>query len=394
MSAVDHGKRAHALLSASGASRWMACTPSARLEEDFKEESSSYAQEGTFAHEMSDIKLGEWAGDLTRRKASIERKALEGKIKKQMPEVDLKEMDEETDKYTDYVQEVFAEDPDSMIIIEERVDFSDWVPHGFGTGDTIIVTPNVMHVIDLKYGKGVAVSAVNNPQLRLYALGALKPLLPLYEFTEVVVHIVQPRLNEYSSERLTVKELLDWAENEVKPKAKMAWAGEGDTVAGDHCRWCKAAPRCRALSEKAAAMAAADFSELELLDDEEVLDMYDMADAITQYIKGLKEYVLKEAINGKQWPGLKLVESVTKRRLDTSALDEIIKKAEAEGFKRGDLVVEKAKPFSVLDKLFTGEQYEKVLGPHVTKPDPSPALAPLDSNRKEWGTTAADDFKD
>ena len=394
MSAVDHGKRAHALLSASGASRWMACTPSARLEEDFKEESSSYAQEGTFAHEMSDIKLGEWAGDLTRRKASIERKALEGKIKKQMPEVDLKEMDEETDKYTDYVQEVFAEDPDSMIIIEERVDFSDWVPHGFGTGDTIIVTPNVMHVIDLKYGKGVAVSAVNNPQLRLYALGALKSLLPLYEFTGVVVHIVQPRLNEYSSERLTVKELLDWAENEVKPKAKMAWAGEGDTVAGDHCRWCKAAPRCRALSEKAAAMAAADFSDLELLDDEEVLDMYDMADAITQYIKGLKEYVLKEAINGKQWPGLKLVESVTKRRLDTSALDEIIKKAEAEGFKRGDLVVERAKPFSVLDKLFTGEQYEKVLGPHVTNPDPSPALAPIDSNRKEWGTTATDDFKD
>lgn len=394
MGAVDHGKRAHALLSASGASRWMACTPSARLEESFEEESSSYAQEGTFAHEMSDIKLGEWAGDLTRRKASIERKALEGKIKKQMPEVDLEEMEEETSKYTDYVQEVFAEDPDSMIFTEERVDFSDWVPHGFGTGDAIIVTPNVMHVIDLKYGKGVAVSAVNNPQLRLYALGALKTLLPLYEFTEVVVHIVQPRLNEYSSERMTVKELLDWAENEVKPKAKMAWAGEGDTVAGDHCRWCKAAPRCRALSEKAAAMAAADFSDLELLDDEEVLDMYDMADAITQYIKGLKEYVLKEAINGKQWPGLKLVESVTKRRLDTSALDEIIKKAEAEGFKRGDLVVEKAKPFSVLDKLFTGEQYERVLGPHVIKPDPSPALAPIDSNRKEWGASAKDDFKD
>lgn len=237
---TSHAEREHALLSASGSHKWLHCTPSARLEEQFPETKSTYADEGRLAHEIAELKL---------RKHFIEPmgpRAFNNRLKK-FKENPLfqEEMLRHTDTYLEYVQGIvhgFTAPP--YIAIEKRLDYSAYAPEGFGTGDCIIIGGNTLHVCDLKYGKGVPVSAEGNPQMRLYALGAYVEYSFLYPIERVRMAIIQPRLDSISEDEISIAELLAWGES-IKPIAQKAFAGEGEFVPGDHCRFCRARATCR-----------------------------------------------------------------------------------------------------------------------------------------------------
>ena len=262
----------HAKLSASGASRWMACPPSADLEEQFPDKESEFAVEGTLAHSLAEQILRYNNGEMTKKAFNTRL----NKLKKD-PQYD-QEMQEYIEDYAQMVWEIFNESkvacPDAQILFEQRLDFSDYVPDGFGTGDVVIIADDLVQVIDLKYGKGVGVSAIDNPQLRLYGLGAYLEHSLLYDIQRIKMTIIQPRLDNISTEEITVDELLAWAEKEVRPKAQMAMNGEGDFCVGDHCRFCKAFAVCRAQKEHQMELAKYDFAEADLLEDSEIGDVY------------------------------------------------------------------------------------------------------------------------
>lgn len=234
---VDHSQRDHALLSASGASRWLKCPPSARLEDELPDTTSEFAKEGTVAHEVCEILLRKHLGLIAKATAT---KNI-NKLKKDDPFSD--EMIDYANDYIDYITEKTKSD-DAVILVEEQLDFSKYVPEGFGTGDCIIVQDGVLTIIDFKYGKGVSVSAEDNPQMMLYALGAVEMFGFIYEFDKVEMCIFQPRIGNISESVETVEELIKWGELTVIPTAKLAFAGDGEFYAGDHCRFCKLRNKC------------------------------------------------------------------------------------------------------------------------------------------------------
>ena len=240
-------ERAHALLSASGAKRWLSCNPSARLEEIFEETESEYAKEGTLAHEFAEVKLRKYFLDTGMAKRTFSNKVKKIKANK----LYKPEMDGYTDDYVDYVKSIamsFENSP--FIAIEQKVVFEPYVPESFGTADTVVIYGDRLYIIDLKYGKGVPVFAENNPQLMLYGLGAYLEFSMFYDIKDIEMHIVQPRLESTSSFIMSAEELLKWAEEEVKPLAQNAWDGTGKYEAGEQCRFCRAKDACKARSEK------------------------------------------------------------------------------------------------------------------------------------------------
>lgn len=246
-----HAERAHALLGASKASQWINCPPSARLQESVPDKRSEYADEGTLAHELSENKL--------RRRLllcnSKEKKRLDAELEKiKVNPLYGPEMENAIQEYCDLVEERFmaakARSSDAVVLLEEQLDFSEWVPEGYGTGDVVLIADGVMEIIDLKYGKGVPVSAIGNPQMRLYGLGAWSGYSYLYDIQEIHMTIVQPRLDSVSTDVIPISELLEWAETVVKPAAALAYAGEGEHKPGDHCRWCKVKGNCRARADE------------------------------------------------------------------------------------------------------------------------------------------------
>ena len=377
--AINHGERAHALLSASSAYRWLTCTPSARLEDQFKEssEASSYAAEGTLAHELAEtellylldrIGLDEYVG----RRNNITLNDFIGL-----------EMQEEVAKYVDYVRDTWkaakAEDPHAEIFIEDRLDLSAYVPEGFGTNDVEIISGSSLSVIDLKYGKGVRVKADENPQLGLYALGALEKHGFNYDIDRVVMTIHQPRLNSVSTYEAEAEALLAWGEEVVKPKAALAFEGGGDYVAGSHCQFCKAATRCRALAEENLKLAAYDFAEPATLTDDELVAIYEKLDLFAKWSNQVSGYVLSEALAGKAWPGLKLVEGRSVRQI---ADEDAVKVAlEAAGLTPDKFLNSKLKGLTDLTKLLGKADFEAVVGPFVIKPQGKPTLASADDPR-------------
>lgn len=388
---MDHGSREHALLSASGASRWLNCTPSPRLEDEMgEEEQSFYAAEGTLAHELGDTVLRFETGVWSKKQYNKELKRIRGH------ELYTDEMEDQVEKYTSYVlqqwQAAKREDKDALLLVEQRVDYSHWVPGGFGTGDATIVANKFLEVVDLKYGKGVAVEADDNPQLKLYGLGTLFKHEVMWDIHTVRLTIVQPRLDSISSWPIQVDKLEDWAENEVAPKAKMAWEGKGDLNPGDHCRWCKAKPRCPALAEANVALAQHEFKEPELLTDEEVLAIYKQIPQLEGWAKAISAYLLQEAINGKDWEGYKLVEGRSQRRWSDE--ENAIKKLKKEGYKEKDITTRKLLGITKMEKLVKKKNFEPLLGDFVEKPPGSPTLVPEDDKRPALGNEkAAEEFK-
>lgn len=374
----------HALLGASSSARWLVCTPSARLEAMFPDEQSPYAAEGTIAHDLAE---------------SILRHKLEGK---KAPKLDgySTEMVEAVNRYVDIceekVNEARARSSDAEAMIEARLDFSRWVPEGFGTGDMVIVADGILEVIDLKYGKGVPVSAVENTQMRLYALGAYDVNEFLYDVKTIRMTIVQPRLDSVSTDEMTLEELLDWGE-EIKPIAQRAFRGEGDCTPCDYCNFCKARHTCRALADTCLTAFYKDGGKLnQLLTDQEVSDILAMKDLITKWIKGVYDFAYEKALSGeKQWPGYKLVEGTSRRTITDP--DAAAKTLLDNGYKEKDIFKPRElEGITNLQKVLGKKGVAKYLEAYIDKPEGKPTLVPDSDKRPAINTveTMMNEFDD
>lgn len=383
---VNHADRSHAVLSASGASRWMACTPSAMQEKDIPDTTSEFALEGTAAHELSEIYLMNEIGEISQ--TACTRRV--NKFKKEN-EYYSQEMDDHVSNYVNIVvekiNEAKARSSDAVILLEQRLDFSDWVPEGYGTGDVVIISDGILEVVDLKYGKGVEVSAVNNPQLRLYGLGAYNQFDMLYDIDTVTMTIVQPRLDNVSTETLEVTKLVLWADNEVKPKAELAWNGEGEFVPGDHCRFCKIRSTCRARAEENLEMAAYDFAKPAQLDLNEIGEILSKAEELQKWAKDVEKYALEQAEkHGKKIPGWKLVEGRSNRKyVDEEKVLETLKA----DYELDRIAPRKLLGISAMEKEIGKKVFASALEGLVVKPAGKPTLVPESDKRPELNSTAS-----
>lgn len=369
----------HAILSASSSHRWMNCTPSARLEREFADRETEAAAEGTAAHALCEHKL---------------RRALKMRSRKPVSKYDCDEMDGYTDGYVEFVLEQLAqaklECADPLVLIEQRLDFSCWVPEGFGTGDCLIVADKLLHIIDFKYGQGVLVDAEENPQMMLYALGALRLFDSLYDITEVSMSIYQPRRENVSTWTISVDELNAWAENVLKPKAELAHKGEGDYLPGPWCQFCKAAVKCRARAEEKLQLARFEFAPPPLLSDEEVEEILGKLDDLTKWANEIQAYAQEAAINhGKVWQGFKLVASRTNRKYTDE--EAVVKAANEAGYH--DIFKKSLIPITEMEKLMGKKNFTAILGSLVEKPQGRPTLVPVTDKRPALTNTGAgDDF--
>ena len=357
----------HAILSASSSHRWLHCLPSARLELEFESTSGTAAEEGSAAHALSEHKL---------------KKALHIRSKRPISEYDSDEMEECTDAYVDFVMEQVelarnsCNDP--IILIEKRLDFSCYVPDGFGTGDCLIISDDRLHIIDFKYGMGVLVDAVDNPQMKLYALGALEIYDSLYDINEVSMTIFQPRRENVSTWTVPVEELKCWAEEELKPKAVKAYNGEGEYIPGEWCTFCKAAVRCRARAEEKLKLAQTEFKMPPLLTDNEIEEILFILPDLTKWANEITAYATDAAVNhGKEWNGFKVVEGRSVRKYKDE--DAIAEKAVASGFK--DIYRKSLIPMTEMQKLMGKVKFEEILGDLIYKPPGKPTLVPNSDKR-------------
>lgn len=381
---TKHAERAHALLSASKAAQWIACPPSARLQEGIPDQRSEYADEGTLAHELAELKL--------RRRLlpcnSTERKNIDAALRYIATNNSLysAEMENYIQDYVDFVAERFmvakARSEDAIIMLEEQLDFSEWVPDGYGTGDVVLIADGVMEIIDLKYGKGVPVSAIGNPQIRLYALGAWNAYNFLYDIREVQMTIVQPRLDNISTDTMTVDELLEWAENVVKPAAELAYAGKGEHKPGDHCRWCKIKATCRARADENMKALQYEFQDPALLTLDEIGQILHIAQQLAAWAKDVEEYAHERALAGERVPGWKLVEGRSNRKITD---EEAAKTALAAAGLEQDQYLKPRELYGIseLEKRIGKKPLAELLGELIQKPPGKPVLVPETDKRPE-----------
>ncbi len=373
----------HALLSASGAKRWLMCPPSARLEERFEDTTSSYAEEGTRAHALAEARI---RYDLLK---TINKKEFDTIWKDMAPDTEMEEMSElYEDLITEKYSAALAKTKDAMLLIEERLDFSHIVPEGFGTGDAIIIADGTMEVIDLKYGKGVHVYAEDNPQIRLYGLGALQKYGYLYDIKEVALTIVQPRLDNVSTELLAAETLEEWGEQYVRPRALLADKGEGDYCTGDHCQFCKGKAICRARAEEALSLAEHEFATPPILDDDEIPEILMLLDKAEAWIKDIKDYAYQKALAGTKWPGFKLVEGRSNRCYMDEEL--VADKLMANGYEDNQIYEKKLKGITAMEKLLTKKSFTELLDDLVIKPPGKPTLVPESDKREEFNSATRD----
>jgi hypothetical protein len=384
------------LLSASGASRWLNCTPSAKLEDEYGDKStSSYAAEGTLAHELAELYLRK---DVLENisDADFERSLEEIMANKLFND----EMLEVVPTYTDYCEDQYVEakknNDYAIIEIEQKLDLTEYVPESFGTADTVIISDGLMEVIDLKYGKGIPVYADWNKQLMLYALGALRKYDTMYDINEVRVTICQPRINNISSWQISVEELLRWAEEELRPTADMAFRGEGELNAGDWCRFCAVRNQCKKLYEQQFEIAKHEFAEPQLLTDEEIADIVQRTPKLVEWANSIAEYAKKKAIEeNKQWPGLKLVEGRSRRKWidEDKALETIFEQFPE--LDEADVTTTKINGITAIEKLVGKKKFFEKLKDVVVTPQGNPTLVPLEDKRPAIGYAQAQlDFKD
>ena len=395
MATVDHKERKHALLSASSAARWLACPPSARLEEKFKEscaydDSSVYAEEGTLAHEFAELELRRLTGGIEKMKYLSAVEAL------QAHDLYSEEIETEIEKYTNYVMESYEAAknvvPDPVLFIEEKLDFSHIVEKGFGTGDSGIIADGTMEIIDLKYGKGIKVEACENPQLKLYAIGALHNYEMLYDIKKVKLTIVQPRLDNITSWTLSVSELYKWAEEVVKPTAAKAYEGKGIQRAGDHCKFCLVKAMCNTLAQRNVALAKHDFKDPQLLTDKQLIEVYKQIPMLVDWANAVGDYLLKKAISGERVEGYKLVEGQSRRKWTNE--EEVQKKLKDEGYPQDSFIKSQLKGISDIEKLVGKKVFPVMFKDLVVKPQGNPTLVLESDPRPEFNSLkkAQEDF--
>ncbi len=370
----------HALLSASSSHRWLNCPPSARLCEGYDDKGSNFAAEGSDAHSLCEYKL---------------RKALGMEAKD--PTEDLTwydaEMEDSASGYAAFVMELVAEAKktcsDPVVLIEQRLDYSKYVQSGFGTGDCVLISDGTLHIVDFKYGRGVLVEAEDNPQMKLYALGALEIFDCLYDIDTVSMTIYQPRRANVSTFTLTRQELLDWAETVLVPTAELAYAGDGEYHCGEWCQFCKAKADCRERARANMELARYEFRQPPLLTDEEVEEILGKLDSLMDWASDIKDYALQAAISGKHWSGYKLVEGRANRRYtDENAVVAAVKAAGYDPYDEPKLL-----GVTAMTTLLGRKQFNDILGGLITKPQGKPTLVP-ESDKRPAMTTILDDFKE
>lgn len=386
----------HAILGPSSSHRWLICTPSAQLEYGIPDSGSTYAKEGTLAHHIGELLLRKrWQGeDITFAMEQAQADPLYSGS-----------MGEHMEGYADFVEERMAEAStrcaDPRIFIEQRISFDEYVPEAFGTADCLILSDGLLDVIDLKYGKGVPVHAEENPQMRMYGLGCYLALSWAYKIDEIRMTIYQPQLDNVSVASMTATELLDWAENYLKPRAALAWEGKGEFCPNEEaCRWCRAAPICRANHDYQLEIARHDFADPATLTDEEVAEVLTRRAAFKAWVDSVHEYAEKAAINlGVHYPGFKLVEGKSIRKYtDEEAIAKALRKA---GFKVADIY----KPrellgLTAMEKMVGKKKFGELAGEYVIKPPGAPSLVPESNPKPALNTAAkaaedfADDFKE
>ena len=379
----DHNNRAHALLSASSAHRWLACPPSAVAAEAYPAQDTDYTKEGTLAHEVAElfarVQVIDGHPDQTVVPASCTSDA----------EAVTAEMQDCAREYSDYIQEL-TKSPDAVVLLEQRVDFSPWVPDGFGTADCIIIQGDTMDVIDYKFGKGVAVSAVGNPQEKLYGLGALNDYGFAYDIKTIRLHIFQPRMNNISVDELTVDELLAWAETTVKPTAEKAAEGEGEYQPGEHCRFCPHAGRCRTLTKVCTEYVESHGlkASVEVLAPWEVADVLRLEPLVSLWLKRVKAQALTTMLDGGEVPGFKVVEGRGSRTwADDMRVIEILKDF---GYTPDDYLKTELLSPAGMEGSIGKKKTAELLGGMITKTAGSPTIAPETDRRPAYNR--ADDF--
>lgn len=369
----NHKERAHALLSASSSSRWLACPPSAVANEIYSEQETSFAHEGTLAHEAAEM---------------IARARLEG-TDITLDDKYTKEMRTCAEEYADYIQEHMTSN-ESTVLLEQRVDFSPWVPDGFGTCDCIILQDKTLTIIDYKFGQGVPVNALNNPQLKLYALGALNDYgIALDEIDTVEMHIFQPRLNNISFDKIPVDELMEWAEKTAKPTAEKALKGKGKYSPGEHCRFCKHAGKCRALTRLCTETLETHGLKVSVpvLAPHEVADVLRMEPLITLWLKKVKEQATTTLLEGGELPGYKLVEGKLGNRKWADEM-KVFKVLEGAGYDPSEFTETKVLSPSQLDKAIGKKKVAELLEEHIERAPGSPTLAPINDKRPAYDRLA------
>ena len=359
----EHENRAHALLSASGSHRWMACPPSARLEECCQNKESAAAKEGTVAHELCELKVKVQLGEDV---SMSEYEAL-----KENP-LFTKEMDACTNIYADYCIDTAKEDH-GLPLIEVELDLSSYIPEGFGTVDCVIVSEKTLHVIDFKYGRGVEVSPVENSQLMIYALGAYDLYSPIYDFETVKLTIVQPRLSaEPKTWECDVQHLLDFAEK-LKPIADLAFKGGGEFAPSEHtCLFCKAKYTCRARADKNLATMFLQEKDPYTLSNDEIGEILAMVSDFPKWIKDLEDYALEQLLSGNEIKGYKAVEGRSSRVWsdEKKAFETIIK----DGTEEKDLYETVPLSLAKIEKLLGKKKFASLVGEYVTKSQGKPTL--------------------
>ena len=363
----------HSLLSPSSSHRWIVCPPSARLTENHGDTVSEYASEGSQAHSVAESKLKHRLG-----------------MTKQTPVHGDAEMDEHTDDYIAFVLEQFEGLTDPKVFVEQKVDCSRYIPECSGTCDALIVSDGILHIIDLKYGRGVKVDAEDNDQLRIYALGALQMFDCLYPVSIIRMSIFQPRLGNCSTWEVSRDELERWAEEVLKPAAELAWNGGGDYKAGSHCQFCKARAECRERAKANLELAAYDFIEPALLENDEIAVILGKLDELVSWAGDVKEYALAEALKGVEFDGWKVVEGRSNRKYaDEAAVAETVKKIGLDPYEHKILGI------TAMTSLLGKKRFEETLGGLIYKPEGKPTLVPETDKRQKINiNTAADDFAD
>ena len=370
----------HAVLSASASHRWLNCPPSVRLTERIPDNGSIYAAEGNEAHALCEYKLRQALG-------MDAQNPLDTPGGLQYYDT---VMEDAATGYVSFVMEQLEEIKrtcvDPIVMVEQRLNFFRWVKDGYGTGDAVIVADGMLHVVDFKYGTGVPVSAEGNSQMRLYALGALDMFGELYGIDTVVTTIYQPRLANISTDMISKTDLLDWAENTLRPLADQAYKGEGDLNAGSWCRFCKLRNTCRKRAEANLAMAQHDFKLPPTLSDEEIAVILDKLDDLISWAGDVKEYALNAALHGTRFHGWKLVEGRSNRRYtDETAVAQIVSGTGHDPYEHKLLGI------TAMEKLLGKKQFATLLSDLVERPQGKPVLVPASDKRPEM-TNAKNDF--
>lgn len=382
----------HAKLSSSASKRWLGCPGSVKLSEHYPNGSSIYADEGTIAHGMAEGMISK--DDKLVQKYEVEAARFYG----EHPELNgtFLEMKMILQPYVDYVFEEYAaqvhEDGAAQLMTEERVDLTEYIPGGFGTSDVVILRQGRLHIIDLKYGKGVSVSAEDNPQLKLYALGTLARFDMLYDIEDVVMTIYQPRLDNVSTDTIKAKDLYAWGEEVIKPGAQLALSEDAPVHAGDWCQFCPARYDCKERARD--AMELQKYLGQMVLSPEEIAEILGKIDRLTKFAEDIKDSALTKALDGEEIPGWKVVEGRSIRKYVGSE-EEIVRQCEGAGYDPALLYERKLLTITNMEKLMGKKQFAEVLGAYVEKPEGKPTLAPESDKRPAiTNNSAAEDFAD